>query len=118
MYIGTTAPSAVKGTETARNPLRMLLPVTMAGLLLLLPVGRRKLRVGLLVLLMAVALSSGGCADVSLGSGSGNSGGGGGTTTGTPQGTMNFTVTTAGTSSGSSGTYTVRHSTSYMVTAQ
>jgi hypothetical protein len=118
MYIGTTAPSAVKGTETARNPLRMLLPVTMAGLLLLLPVGRRKLRVGLLVLLMAMALSSGGCADVSLGSGSGNSGGGGGTTTGTPQGTMNFTVTTAGTSSGSSGTYTVRHSTSYMVTAQ
>ncbi len=116
LYIGTTAPNAVKGTQTAGNSLRMLIPVTMAGLLLLLPIGQKKIRAGLLVLLMAVALSNGGCASVDVGDGS--SSGGGGTTTGTPQGTMNFTITASGTSSGSSGQYIVRHTTSYMVTAQ
>jgi hypothetical protein len=119
LYIGTTAPSAVKGTPTAHNSLRMLAPVVIAGLLLLAPVGRRKFRAGLLVLMLAAALANFGCADVTLGNSSGGSGSsGGGTTTGTPQGTMNFTITTAGTSSSSSGTYTVRHTTSYMVTAQ
>jgi hypothetical protein len=117
LYIGTTAPNAVKGTQTARNSLRSLIPIAMAGLLLLLPIGRKNIRAGLLVLLMAVALSNGGCASVNGSDGSGSSGGGG-STTGTPQGTMNFTITTAGTSSSSSGTYVVRHSTSYMVTVQ
>jgi len=121
LYIGTTAPSAEKGTPVARSSFRDLTPIALAGLLLLLPVGRKKLRGSLLMLLLAVALANTGCAHVTVGgdSSSGcttNCGTGSGT--GTPQGTMNFTITTAGTSSSSTGTYTVRHTTSYTVTAQ
>jgi len=52
------------------------------------------------------------------GSGSGGGGGGSGDSSGTPLGSNTFTITTAGTSIGSTGTYTVRHTTTYLVTAQ
>jgi len=50
--------------------------------------------------------------------GGGGSGGGGGTTSGTPLGSNTFTISTVGSSAGSTGTYTVSHSTTYLVTAQ
>jgi hypothetical protein len=103
----------------------VLIPFTAMGLLLLLP-GRRKrlgswLGGGLLLLLLAVGLTNTGCSTVNVSSG-GTTGGTGGTTggtsTGTPLGSNTFTITTAGTSTGSNGTYTVRHTTSYLVTTQ
>jgi len=119
MFIGTTAPNAKEGTVTARNLGPMLAPFVAAGLLLLLPGRRRRLRVGLLVLLMAAGLANTGCTHVYVnGSGSGGGGGGSGDSSGTPLGSNTFTITTAGTSIGSTGTYTVRHTTTYLVTAQ
>jgi hypothetical protein len=94
--------------------------MTAAGLILLWPCGRSRLRAGLLVLLLAViaSVANTGCTSVQVGSTSMDTTGGGSGTGGTPAGSMNFTITTAGTSISSSGTYTVRQSTSYLVTTQ
>jgi len=120
LFIGTSAPNAKEGTVTAGNLAPVLLPFTIAGLLLLLPGRRSRLRAGLLVLLLAAGLANTGCTHVIVG-GSGTTTGTGSTgtaTSGTPLGSNTFTITTAGTSTGSNGTYTVRHTTTYMVTTQ
>jgi len=122
LFIGTTAPNAKQATETAGNLVPVLIPFTAAGLLLLLP-GRRKrlgihLGAGLMVLLLAAGLANLGCSTVTVNPNGTTGTGTGGTSTGTPQGSNTFTITTAGTSVGSNGTYTVRHTTSYLVTTQ
>ncbi|HXB62824.1 MAG TPA: Ig-like domain-containing protein, partial [Acidobacteriaceae bacterium] len=124
LFIGTTAPDAAHGTTTAQLA-PVLIPFTAMGLLLILPGGRKRLgRVmgaGLLLLLLAAGVANMGCSTVNVASGTttGTGGSGGtGTDTGTPLGSINFTITTAGVSTGSNGTYTVSHTTSYMVTTQ
>ncbi len=122
LFIGTTAPQAKQGTATAQNLMPVLIPFTAAGFLLLLPGRKRRLRLGagLLVLLLAAGLVNMGCATVTVspnGTTTGT-GGSGTTSTGTPLGSNTFTITTAGTSVGTNGTYTVRHTTSYLVTTQ
>jgi trimeric autotransporter adhesin len=128
LFIGTTAPNAVGGTTSARLA-PVLIPFTAMGMLLLWP-GRRKrigsalrngLGGGLLLLLLAVGLANTGCSTVTVNpNGTVNSGGGGstGTNSGSPLGTNTFTITTAGTSTGTNGTFTVSHTTSYLVTTQ
>jgi hypothetical protein len=131
LFIGTTAPNAVSGTTSARlSPVRLapvLIPFTAMGVLLLWP-GRRKrlgswLGGGLLLLLLAVGLTNTGCSTVTLNPNGSTSSGGSGSTgtgsgTGSPLGTNTFTITTAGTSTGSNGTFTVSHTTGYLVTTQ
>jgi hypothetical protein len=120
LYIGTTASNAIKGSGQMASVLApiILLPMTAAGLLLLWPCGRSRLRAGLLVLVLAVVatIANTGCAHVDVGGTGSTTGTGSGS--GTPAGSMNFTITTAGTSVSSSGTYTVRKSASYLVTTQ
>jgi hypothetical protein len=123
MVIGTTKPAVRGGPTVAGIVVRLLLlPFAALPLLLLLPAGRSRLRAGmLLALTAAVLLLHTGCAQVNVNPATGSSsgtGGGGGSTNGTPTGTLNFTITTSGSSTGVSGSYTERQTASYMVTTQ
>lgn len=123
LFIGTTAPNVQGGATAAGNMIPILIPFTALGLLLLWPGRRKRLGMrlgGLLLLLLAAGLANTGCSTVTVNpNGTTGPGGSTGTTvSGTPLGTNTFSITTAGTSTGSNGTFTVRHTTSYLVTTQ